>query len=101
VQEDTPSTEEKDEQTFLTTRSGQISCLPEKLTFPQAHYSCEEYSIKNAKVIAVVMCCANDILMNLGDIKAHQFVQSYTLIKTLKDFGEKEGKLPERDETMA
>jgi hypothetical protein len=51
VKEDTPSTEHKDEQKFPTTRSGRISHPSEKLMFTQAHHTCEEYSIENARVI--------------------------------------------------
>jgi hypothetical protein len=89
VQEDTPSSEEKDEQKFPTTRLGRISRPPEKLISPQAHHTCEEYSIGNDKVIAMVMRHANDIIINKADINANKFVLSYSLMKGLKEFSGK------------
>ena len=77
-----------------TTRSGRVSRPPEKLTlvqehlFTQAHHAYEEYSIESARIIAMTMCCMNDIALQPSTNKrAWQFVQSYGLMKGLKKFG--------------
>jgi hypothetical protein len=52
---------------MIVTRSGRVSRPPEKLTLAlhhhlptQAHHVREEYSIVNARVIAMIMCHINE-----------------------------------------
>ena len=49
----------------------------------------EEYTIENAQVIATVMSYMNDNLEGLQDTELAQFVQTYSLMKGLKKFGER------------
>jgi hypothetical protein len=53
----------------------------------QAHQQ-EPYSIETARVIATMMCHMNIKLGSLTDKQAHQFIQTYSLKKGLKKFGE-------------
>lgn len=93
-----PETEEanpRTDQNVRVTRSGRTSRPPTKLTLAQhhlhtqAHDNCEEYSIETARVIAITMCHMAEMLVNPKGKTAHQFVQSYSLMKGLKKFGQK------------
>ena len=88
-----PNTDEDDEGPNVTvTRSGRVSKPPAKLTMvqhhlhTQAHRTKEEYSLQTVRVIATTMCRINEMLLNPSDKKAHQFIQTYSLMKSLKKF---------------
>ena len=55
----------------------------------QAHHTRDEYSIESAIIIAMVMCRTNDIFISPRNDKEIQFVQSYSLMKGLKKFGQR------------
>ena len=98
-EEPNPSTEdegeEEDPEEVKITRSGRVSRPPAKLTLVQHHLhtqayeSPEEYSTESARVIAMTMCRMNDIYLSPHNKRAMQFVQSYSLMKGLKKFGQK------------
>ena len=77
------------------TRSGRVSRPPATLTlaqlhlYNQAHAAREENSVKSARIVAITMCHMNNMMLNPKGKSAHQFVQSYSLMKGLKKFGEK------------
>jgi hypothetical protein len=77
-----PSTEDVTDPNVRTTRSGRVSRPPSKLTtskltmvqhhlHTQAHCQ-EKYTTDNAKVIAMTMCCMNEMSI---DKEAFHFVQ--------------------------
>lgn len=97
-EEPNPSTddeEEDDPEEVRITRSGRVSRPPAKLTLAQhhlhtqAHENREAYSMESARVIAMTMCRMNDVYLNLHNEKETQFVQSFSLMKGLKKFGQK------------
>ena len=104
LEELNPSTEEvnvddeDDPANVIVTRSGRVSRPPAKLTlaqphlYTQAHTAREGYSVENARIIAMTTCRMSDMLLNPKGKSAHQFVQSYGLLKGLKKFGEKRRK---------
>ena len=85
------NTEDDTDPNVRTTRYGRVSRPPEKLTMVQHHlhtqaHCQEEYTNKNAKVIAKTMCYNNEMFF----IKeAFHFVQLCSLSKGLKKFGQK------------
>ena len=86
-----PSTQDDSDPNVRTTRSGRVSRPPSKLTMVQNHlhtqaHCREEYTTDNAKVIAKTMCYMNEMCI---DKEAFHFVQSYSLRKGLKKFGQK------------
>jgi hypothetical protein len=95
AEEANPRTNQEDTANVRVTRSGRTSRPPTKLTLAQhhlhtqAHNKCEEYSIETARVIAMTMCHMAEMLLNPKGKTAHQFVQSYSLMKGLKKFGRK------------
>lgn len=56
--------------------------------YTQTHKQ-EEYSIENPRVIAMIMCHINAMFIDPRSAKAHQFVQSYSLMSGLKKFSER------------
>ena len=89
------STDQDGAATVRVTRSGRTSRPPSKLTLAQhhlqtqAHSVREQYSNESARVIAMTMICISDMLFNPMGKTAHQFMQSYSLMKGLKKFGQK------------
>ena len=101
VEESNPSTnndkevsnEEEEIETAMKTRSGRVIKPPSKLTmvnhlFTQAHRHQGEYLIETARIIAMVMCCVNDMAVNPHK-QNWQFIQTYSLAKGLKKFGQR------------
>ena len=95
AEEANPRTEQEETANVKVTRSGRTSKPPIKLTLAQHHLHTQahgeraEYSIATARVIAMTMCHMAEILLNPKGKTAHQFVQSYSLMKGLKKFGQK------------
>ncbi|KAG7371066.1 reverse transcriptase RNA-dependent DNA polymerase [Nitzschia inconspicua] len=98
-QEEEEKEEEEEEQELnendiKCTRSGRTSRPPSRFnmiqcTLPTQAVKPLEYSEINARVIATVMCHMNDKLINPKNVKAQQFVQTYSLMSGIKKFGEK------------
>ena len=95
AEETNPSTSHDIAANVRVTRSGRTSRPPAKLTLAQhhlhtqAHSVCEEYSIATARVIAMTMSHIAESLLNPKSKTAYQFVQSYSLMKGLKKFGQR------------
>ncbi|KAI2506113.1 Reverse transcriptase (RNA-dependent DNA polymerase) [Fragilaria crotonensis] len=96
AEEANPRTDPTEEtENVRVTRSGRTSRPPTKLTLAQhhlhaqAHNVCEQYSIETARVIAVTMCHMAEMLFNPQGKTAYHFVQSYSLMRGLKKFGNK------------
>ena len=86
-----PSSEVDIDPKVKTTRSGSVSRPPTKLTMAQHHvhtqaHSQEEYTTENAKLIAMTISYINEMSFNKKTI---YFVQSYSLTKGVKKFGQK------------
>jgi hypothetical protein len=80
-EEDNPSDDR------VTTRSGRVSRAPTKYTLAHLEpkqQQVEEYTLDSARIIAEVMC-----QYNLKYEKKHQFLQTFSLNKGLKVFGDK------------
>jgi hypothetical protein len=76
----------------VTTRAGRVSRAPQRLSLHQSHLQAAsnqevEYSFENAKIIALVMTEMNHGVSVKQVKKGHQFVQTYSLTKGLKKFG--------------
>ncbi|KAI2512474.1 Reverse transcriptase (RNA-dependent DNA polymerase) [Fragilaria crotonensis] len=95
AEEANPRADQEETENVRVTRSGRTSRPPTKLTLAQhhlhaqAHNVCEQYSIETARVIAITMCHMADMRFNPKCKTAHQFIQSYSLMKGLKKFGHK------------
>jgi hypothetical protein len=91
VEQDTPAEEE---QQRITTRTGRTVRPPNRLI--QAHQylnhenaMIEEYTEETAQVIATVMSHWNNQCQRLDDKELMMFIQTYSLNKGLKKFGQK------------
>jgi hypothetical protein len=101
VQDDIPNQQVDDvapmeEGSIKVTRSGRVSRPPTKLTmaqpyneFPNSKRVEEEYTIENGRVIAQIMCYINEMKHNPKRRDAFQFIQTYSLVKGLKKFGDR------------
>jgi hypothetical protein len=102
-QEDEPQAEEEsiatpaeEDPTSYETRSSCISRPKTRMNLYQAeqHLShqkahVEEYSQETAQVIATVMCHWNNVCKHYNDTKLAMFIQTYSLNKGMKQFGQK------------
>jgi hypothetical protein len=105
-EDDIQAEEEEEEQSIATpaeedtisygTRSGLISGPPTRMNLYQAeqHLSherahVEEYSQETAQVIATVMCHWNNVCKRYNDMTLASFIQTYSLNKGMKKFGQK------------
>ena len=93
--EDTPA-EETEENTNYTMRSGRISRPPERLHAYQAQQHLEmtdapveEYTRETAQVIANNICHWNNVCKHFDDQQLMMFIQTYSLNKGIKKFGQK------------
>jgi hypothetical protein len=92
--EDTPA-EKAEDNPHYTIRSGRISRPPERLNVYQAQQHLEttdapvkEYTRETAKVIANNICHWNNVCQHFGDKMLMMFIQTYSLNKGIKKFGQ-------------
>ncbi|KAG7356473.1 hypothetical protein IV203_001159 [Nitzschia inconspicua] len=94
-QEEEEQEQELNENDIKRTRSGRTSKPPSRFnmiqcTLPTQAVKPLEYSEINARVIATVMCHMNDKLINPKNVKAQQFVQTYSLMSGIRNSEKKE-----------
>ena len=95
--EDTPAEEEEEQDpSEYKTRSGRLSKPKARMNLyqEQQHLShekatVEEYSAETAQVIATVMCHWNNVCREFDDTTLAMFIQTYSLNKGIKKFGQK------------
>jgi len=84
----------QDSTNVKVTRSGRVSRPPAKLNMVQPIKFNpvrieEEYTIEHGRIIAQLMCYINEMKHNPKRQKAFQFIQTYSLVKGLKKFGDR------------